>query len=58
MKEIRARIRSIEESLAMIGQELHHHTTHHAPEFFEERKLHLERLKGIHLPKFFDFYKD
>jgi hypothetical protein len=58
MKEIRARIRSIEESLVMLGQELQHHHVHHSPEFFEERKLHLERLKGIHVPQFFDFYKD
>lgn len=58
VKEIRSKIRSIEESLVLLGQELNHHHIHHAPEFFKERKLHLDHLKGIHLPKFFDFYKD
>jgi len=54
--EIKAQVRSFEESLCLLGGDLDYTAVCEAPEFFEQRKIHLDRMKGIHLPKQFDFY--
>lgn len=54
--EIRARVRGFEQSLCFLGPELDYRAVCESPDFFEERRTHLDRLKGIHLPLEIDFY--
>jgi vacuolar-type H+-ATPase subunit I/STV1 len=54
--EMRAKIRGCEESLCGLGPEIHFSTVAKSIEFFDERKKHLNRLRGIHLAKTIDFY--
>lgn len=48
--EIRARIKSFEYGLCLLGPELNYDAVCQAPDFFVERKKHLNRMRGIHVP--------
>ena len=48
--EIRARIKSFEYGLCLLGPELNYDAVCQAPDFFAERKKHLNRMRGIHVP--------
>lgn len=54
--EINAKIRSFEESLCLLGGELNYTEVCQAPEFFEGRRQHLNKLKGINTALKVDFY--
>ncbi len=54
--EIRARVRSFEHSLCLLGPELNYDAICQSADFFKERKLHLSHMKGIHVPTEVDFY--
>ena len=54
--EIRARVRSFEEGLCLLGAELRHEDVEQAVDFFAGRKQDLNRLRGIHVPLEMDFY--
>ncbi|PIT88511.1 MAG: hypothetical protein COU29_01875 [Candidatus Magasanikbacteria bacterium CG10_big_fil_rev_8_21_14_0_10_36_32] len=55
--EMRSKIRGFEESLCGLGPEIHFSTVAKSIEFFDERKKHLNRLRGIHLTKEINFYE-
>lgn len=54
--EIHAKIRSFEESLCLLGGELNYTEVCQAPEFFQNRREHLHKLKGINKSVEIDFY--
>ena len=54
--EIRARVRAFEYSMCHLGQEFRYDAVCRATEFFADRKCHLNRMRGIHLPVEVDFY--
>lgn len=56
VEEINTKIRGFEESLCGLGPEMHLPTLFQSVEFFEERKIHLNRLRGVHLSKKINFY--
>lgn len=56
--EIQSKIRGFEESLCGLGPEIHYGSLNQSFEFFEERKMHLNRLRGTHLSKCMDFYSE
>ena len=55
---IKEKIKDVEHSLCLLGQELKYHEIKNAKEFFEGRKEELQRLRGIHEPKKIDFYNE
>ena len=56
--QIYARIEAIEHSFGHLGQELQHHDILNAVEFFQGRKKELQRMRGIDIPKWIDFYNN
>ena len=54
--EIRARVRSFEYGLCLLGPEFNYDAVCQSVDFFAERKIHLNRLKGIPVPMVVDFY--
>jgi len=55
---IKERIKDAEHSLCLLGSELKYHEIKNAKEFFEGRKIELQRLRGIHEPQKIDFYNE
>lgn len=54
--EIRARVRAFEYGLCLLGPDLNYEAVCQSADFFEGRKEHLDRLKGIHVPATVDFF--
>lgn len=54
--EIRARVRSFEQSLCLLGPELDYDAVCQSVEFFQGRQHELNRLKGIPVPVTVDFF--
>ena len=53
--EIRERVRGFEQGLCLLGPELQYEAVCQSKDFFAERKNHLNRMRGIHLPKILSF---
>ncbi len=56
--EIRDRVRSFEYGLCLLGPELNYDAVCRAPEFFSERKKHLNHSKGVHTSLKVDFFAE
>lgn len=54
--QIRARVRSFEYSLCLLGPELEYHAVDKSLDYFSGRKHELNQLRGIHLPVYVNFF--
>jgi hypothetical protein len=55
-REILVKVRSLEEGLSGLGGEINVLDIDRLSEFFQERRNHLNRMRGIHTQENFDFY--
>lgn len=53
--EIKERVKGFEQGLCLLGPELQYEAVCESKDFFAERKSHLNRMRGIHLPKVLSF---
>lgn len=53
--EIKERVKYFEQGLCLLGPELQYEAVCQSKDFFAERKNHLNRMRGIHLPKTVNF---
>ncbi len=56
--EIRSKVKGFEYGLCLLGPELDYEAVFQSIDFFHGRKQDLNRLRGIHEPKEFDFYSE
>lgn len=56
-QEIRAKVKSFEHGLCLLGPELSYDAVCESVDFFHGRKQELNRLRGIHVPLEIDFYR-
>ncbi len=56
VEEMRGKIRDIEHSLCLLGNELRYDEIKNMQEFFKGRREDLNRMRGIHLPVDVDFF--
>lgn len=54
--EIQAKIVAFEDGLTLLGPELRESDIFNAVDFFTERKIHLNRMRGVHTATQFDFF--
>jgi len=56
--EIRSRVEAFEHGLCLLGPDINHEEVGRSKEFFDDRRHHLSRMRGIHETIEIDFYKE